>query len=485
MPNALFLKKRAPSSMGETMRELENCSKIGTIRREEQALKRLLESIRQHQSEISLGLMIAAGLIGVWSQSYAPSRLGDEMWRLADHLARQGTYADPFGTIATGPTAANPPLCPLLLAALIKILRIPWLVYGATVLLSILANAVVVAQLPRMSEVFYGSQIPGVFASVLWLAAMENIPGWDTNFTVAGLLMICIFTSRYANPNRRWTSSATFNGVIAGLLFLFNPSSLLVLLPWLGFLLWRSKERLRYALRYCVIVVAVMSVFILGWGGRNYVQLGSFVVRTNLGMTLYASNNDCAQSSMIRDLMNGCYQTHHPNSSRPEAEYLQRVGEVQYDKNRTADAKAWIRAHPAMFVKLTTRRVLEFWFPPAEVIPPEYTFSNNFGLADYDERWMHQQHGIDYAIWAVTGLSIFGLALMVFRRQTVVVFVLAVLVVYPLMYYLVVSDVRYRYPVLWLSLLPAGYFICELMRGGVFQRKKTSMTQPDRTPVLR
>jgi len=208
-------------------------------------------------------------------------------------------------------------------------------------------------------------------------------------------------------------------------------------------------------------------------------------VRTNLGMTLYASNNDCAQSSMIRDLMNGCYQSHHPNSSRPEAEYLQRVGEVQYDKNRTADAKAWIRAHPAMFVKLTTRRVLEFWFPPAEVIPPEYTFSNNFGLADYDERWMHQQHGIDYAIWAVTGLSIFGLALMVFRRQTVVVFVLAVLVVYPLMYYLVVSDVRYRYPVLWLSLLPAGYFICELMRGRVFQWKKTSMTQPDRTPVLR
>ncbi len=55
--------------MRETMRELENCSKIGTIRREEQALKRLLESIRQHQSEISLGLMIAAGLIGVWSQS--------------------------------------------------------------------------------------------------------------------------------------------------------------------------------------------------------------------------------------------------------------------------------------------------------------------------------------------------------------------------------------------------------------------------------
>jgi hypothetical protein len=448
-------------------------------------LKRLLEFIRQHQSEISLGLMIAAGLIGAWSQSYAPSRLGDEMWRLADHLARRGTYADPFGTIATGPTAANPPLCPLLLAALIKLLRSPWLVYNTTILASILANAVVAAQLPRMSEVFYQSPVPGIFASVLWLAAMENVPGWDTNFTAAGLLMFCIFTSRFADSNKRWTNSATLNGAIAGLLFLFNPSSMLVLLPWLGFLLWRSKEHLRYVLRYCAIVAAVMSVFILAWGGRNYFELGSFVVRTNLGMTLYASNNDCAQSSMIRDLMNGCYQTHHPNSSRPEAEYLRRVGEVQYDKNRTADAKAWIRAHPAMFLKLTTRRILEFWFPPAEVIPAEYAFSNNFGLADYDQRWMHQQHGIDYAIWAVTGLSIFGLARMAFRREAVVVFVLAVLAIYPLMYYLVVSDVRYRYPVLWLSLLPAGYGIWELMRGGVLPSKNLSTMQPEQTPVPR
>lgn len=202
-------------------------------------------------------------------------------------------------------------------------------------------------------------------------------------------------------------------------------------------------------------------------------------------MTLYASNNDCAQSSMIRDLMNGCYQTHHPNSSMPEAEYLRTVGEVQYDKNRTADAKAWIRAHPAVFLKLTTRRILEFWFPPAEVIPAEYAFSNNFGLADYDQRWMHQQHAIDYAIWAVTGLSIFGLARMAFRREAVVVFVLAVLAIYPLMYYLVVSDVRYRYPVLWLSLLPAGYGICEWMRGGVSRSKNPSTMQPEQTPVPR
>jgi hypothetical protein len=34
-----------------------------------------------------------------------------------------------------------------------------------------------------------------------------------------------------------------------------------------------------------------------------------------------------------------------------------------------------------------------------------------------------------------------------------------VLLVYPMMYYIVVSDVRYRLPVLWLSLLPAATFV--------------------------
>ncbi len=38
-------------------------------------------------------------------------------------------------------------------------------------------------------------------------------------------------------------------------------------------------------------------------------------------------------------------------------------------------------------------------------------------------------------------------------------FVAGVLLVFPLTYCAVVSDVRYRYPILWLTLLPAGYFL--------------------------
>ena len=98
-------------------------------------------------------------------------------------------------------------------------------------------------------------------------------------------------------------------------------------------------------------------------------------------------------------------------------------------------------AHPGRFWVLTLRRFREFWFPVA-------------GERAY----------MTYTIWLITLLSIPGLVLMAKRREPVTWFVAAVLLIYPLMYYVVVADVRYRYPVLWLSLLPAGYFTLALAR---------------------
>jgi hypothetical protein len=62
-------------------------------------------------------------------------------------------------------------------------------------------------------------------------------------------------------------------------------------------------------------------------------------------------------------------------------------------------------------------------------------------------------------IWLVTALSVPGLFLMVLKREPVSAYVLTVLGIYPLMYYIVLIDMRFRFPTIWLSLLPAGYFI--------------------------
>ena len=100
----------------------------------------------------------------------------------------------------------------------------------------------------------------------------------------------------------------------------------------------------------------------------------------------------------------------------------------------------WIRSHPAGFLELTIRRFVEFWFPnPATVTI------------------------YSYSIWLIKVLSFAGLWLMIRRRLPVTGFVAIVFLIYPAVYYLLQSSVRYRYPVLWLSLLPAGYALRRLV----------------------
>src|SRR5579862_7173822 len=96
----------------------------------------------------------------------------------------------------------------------------------------------------------------------------------------------------------------------------------------------------------------------------------------------------------------------------------------------------WIASHPDRFRRLTLERFREFWFP----LPEDHPYTTA-------------------VVWLITALSIPGLILMAWRREPVVFFLLPVLAVYPLMYYIVVTDMRYRYPILWISALAAGYFV--------------------------
>ncbi len=155
-------------------------------------------------------------------------------------------------------------------------------------------------------------------------------------------------------------------------------------------------------------------------------------------------------------------------------EELHRLGEIQYDRTRTADAEAWIRSHGARFTRLTQTRIKEFWFPATENIPATIQFANAFSVPHYSQIWAHQQNRIARVMWLITALSLPGLILMARRREAVTLYILAVSAIYPLMYYVVVSDMRYRYPILWLSLLPAGYLLREIAEGRIFSFFRSS-----------
>ena len=367
---------------------------------------------------------------------------GWETVAIARELARTGAYADPFRAGASGATAVIAPLFPTWLAALLKVFGdTPAFAFAAT-LAAVIIQALHAALLPRVSVLFFGEARPGVFAGLLSAFAFRLMPEWDAAFTACGLVLFLL----KANPVT-WRAIA-FSGAAAGLLLLTNPATILITCPWMVYLCWRRRVSLARIAGFGATVFLIA----MPWMLRNELKLGTFSIKDNFGMSVYASNNDCAQSSLAASTGSGCYDALHPNSSAKELRIVNRLGEARYDSLRTGDTVRWVRSHPGAFARLTVRRVFDFWFPPAA-------------------GWLYSS----FTIRMVTGLSVPGLFLLVYRREPLSWFLFAVAAIYPLPYYVVVSDVRYRYPLLWLSLLCAGYLLCAFAKP---HRTMLSPSQP-------
>lgn len=438
-------------------------------------MSRPLDWIRNHQKDLPIVLFLVAGLVGVFSQQLLPARHGGERWNLAWSLADHGSFANPLSTIPTGPTAGDPPLASVITAGLIRLFRAPFHIYLSSALLSILGNAISASLLPRLSVAFFGDVIPGIIAAFLWLFTMQIVPGWDTNYIAAALIAFaCLTASIFEAQSKPGTLRSIGLGVFAGAMCLLNASSLLIWLPWIVLTCWKSSPRNRNALATLATICGVAALIVLSWCARNQRAVGSFAVRTGFGLEFYVSNNDCAAPTIMEEQLNGCFHKLHPNSNIEAAREFQRLGEVQYDKAKGAIARDWITSHPARFIQLTAARMRDFWFPDPVTIPDGYSFPENFGVQDYVRKFNFREHRIAYCIWLVTFLSIPGFVIMIRERNPVAWFVVAAMAIYPLMYYITITEIRYRDPALWISLLPAGYFLTWFIERRTPQKAKTA-----------
>jgi hypothetical protein len=111
-----------------------------------------------------------------------------------------------------------------------------------------------------------------------------------------------------------------------------------------------------------------------------------------------------------------------------EVELIRRVGEVEYNRNRARVALDWVAREPRRFAALTARRVLEFWFPLEA-----------------------------YSFWIVTALAIPGLVLLLRRRSAAGWAMVAACALFTMLYAIAEATPRYRYPILWMTLVQAGW----------------------------
>jgi hypothetical protein len=338
-------------------------------------------------------------------------------------------FANPYSPLKTGVTAHVAPAFPFLQFVLLRVfgtgatgwLALRWL---ATVALSLQF-----ALLPWLARALGFSVLTGVLAAVLGL--IEK-PGkeelWEAH--LVGITCILI-TFLFSRRSARTKLHMFVLGSLAGAALLLQPVTGLVYYGALCFS--------RLPLRQLLMVVALPVLICVPWLARNYYQLGSFNLRDNLGLELYVSFNDCAPYGTRASERISCYTSRHPNASLSEAQEVHRLGEYEYNRNRFSLASDWISRHSRQAAFLVLQRFWFFWFPSDE------------GVEGYKlQRWrMVFSHFVTLA-------SLLGIILSFRGSKFQASLLLIWLAVYPVIYYVLEFETRYRYPIAWCTWLFAA-----------------------------
>jgi hypothetical protein len=289
----------------------------------------------------------------------------------------------------------------------------------------------------------------GVAASIIWLVA--RVPReivWEQNYsgvliTILAFLMYAALRERLSLPR------LVLCALLWGLLLFLCPVALLALVAWISLVHFARTQKPAQKLVLVLLPMMVLAPWLL----RNYETFHHFVfVRDNLGLELETANNPCASFSFEVNRISNCFPLHHPNENPAETLQVAALGEVAYNQQRLHMAGEWIKSHPGDFATLTAKRFVAFWLP-------SILSSEQMAI---DAR--HYSPLRDLILSLASVAMVIGLRLLWRSNRNARLVLLVWLVMFPLVYYLSAYSERYRIPLQWAILLPAGYAVSELWR---------------------
>jgi len=359
---------------------------------------------------------------------------GWEMGRIARALATGHGYSDPFEG-RTGPTAWTPPLYPLLLAVVFKLFGVysltsAWVILAINSIFSA-ATAPAVYQIARRTF----ARNPDALKIALWSgwlwalypAAMQYAVKWvwDMSLTACLFAWVIVLALKLRDEpalTRLWLVFGTLWGLIA-----LSNSSLLAFLPFcMLWIVWPTRRN-PGTLRRLILVSVCCCAVVSPWVIRNYTSFHAFVpLRSNFGAELYES----------AQLENEGYPTMatlpHTQAS-PDFQRYKRLGELAYSREQGDRAKAIIQQHPGIFASHILRRIYFFWASVPH--PTEHGWK---GVVAETAR------EFSYAFLSLAGLL--GLALALRDRVPAAWLFFWAFAIYPLLYYVVTVQARFRHP---------------------------------------
>lgn len=366
-------------------------------------------------------------LHAVLSSVYLPGSgfgRGFETVSIARALARTGRFADPYDPLRTGLTAHTAPLYPAYLSLLIRIAGDGQALAFLAVIVSGISFGLFLAMWPAFAERALGNRSIGVGAAIaaICIPLFQISPQTETIWLATALIGFCLLSLTRV---RSW-ETAVLSGLVAGLATLVNPASTAFMALWLIGLaalnIWRPKQVFVAAAIAFLVTCPVML--------RNFNKLGTFAIRDDFGLELQLNNNDLAQATAFGNTVSLLHFS--PTWNRDQAQQVKDLGEKAYNQAKLREAQRWIENHPSRFMRLTLERYILFWFP--------------------DYHWLPFNVGV----WLITALSIPAMISAVRTRSGIESLLVICSIGFSLPYCLVNGDIRYRTPILWVSLLFAA-----------------------------
>lgn len=403
-------------------------------------------------------IAIGAGLrLLWWWQNYPTLRLADlgEAHNAALSFARTGIIGDTFH-VGQGASAHLLPL-PSIIAG--TVFRLFGLDSPASLhILMIWSLTLVFSSYFLMFKVFgeLGSPLRarqaafGVLCIVPLNFALETywFGYWEGGLAAAlsaGLLLLIIRLDQ--RENLGW-SAVWVTALLTALVSFVSPAIGLAGYACGLMLMVRRLPKRRWVGAIAVVIVSFLVVF-GPWTYRNYTTFGTpILLRDNLGLEMAQANYPGAATAA--DRQREALRRHneiHP-WARPEnyAKMVTAGGEIAYSAKLGAETNRWIAEHPAEFLRLCGRHLVEFVFPPT-------WYWSQFGGSG---------EGVGRKIilhWAISLLGFLGVFYSALRLNDRYRYAI-IMVVLPILPYIIVQPLR-RYRYVFFTLLV--YFACDFI----------------------
>jgi len=261
---------------------------------------------------------------------------------------------------------------------------------------------------------------------LLWLPEIF----WESSFSECAVVGITALALRF--EERPSLKGWVFMGVVCAVACLINPAllfSVIAIMVWLAF-------QTRHVSRTAPIVgVLIMALLYAPWPIRNAYRFHVFIpMRSTVGFEMWMGNRPGTNGRLDESVF--------PMFNKQELSSYLAKGEVAYVRDKSMLAWTYVKSHPGIFVDLTARRFVRFWFGTGA-----------------------ERSSITYPLHAgfTTLFGLIGLVLIYRRGKRAVAVLLALpLILFPVPYYIAHAEFRYRLNIDPLLTVMAAYAVSQL-----------------------